>query len=73
MEGRKLLVAQVFNREQKLLKLALKTFFCTFLRVLFLFTLLYILKSIRCSKVSVAQMTANLTGRKGMIFCMLDP
>ena len=43
MEGMKLLDAQVFNGRQKLLKLSLQTFFCGFLRVLFLFTLSYLL------------------------------
>ena len=43
MEGWKLVDAQVFNRRQKLLKLSFETFFCGFLRVLFLFTLSYIL------------------------------
>ena len=41
MEGRKLLDAQVFNGQQKLLTLALQTFFCGFLRVLFLFRFLH--------------------------------
>ena len=44
MKGRKLLYAEVFNGRQKSLKLSLKTSFsCVFLRVLFLFTLIYIL------------------------------
>ena len=42
MEGRNVLGAQVFNGRQKFLKLSLHTFFCGFLRVLFLFALSYI-------------------------------
>ena len=85
MEGRKLLYAQVFIGRQKLLKLLLQTLFlCGFLRVSFLFTLIYILGvkkhtwfntflSQKWQPIWQEERVGGYEGRKGMIFCMLYP
>ena len=82
IKGKKLLDAQVFNGRQKLLKLPLQTFFCGFLRVLFLFTHSYILGfkkhtlfnkflSQKQQPIWQEKRVAGCEGWKGMIFCML--